>query len=178
MGVTGTQDPQVDARKPDAHGPEKKGAQEAYPAGQRWVGVGVPVLVPAGVVEGDAPVDTAGDAVREAVGLPDTDEVADDAGLPDTDDVVEGDAVADADADGVGEPGEDALGTDFRTATLRLEMVALDTPASLTSQLYTDNSAPLDMVLLGTSAVTLVNKKHAATGMPDHCTCSCNSLAA
>ena len=97
--------------------------------------MGVPVLVPAEVV-GNAP-DTTGDTVMETVvtALPDTEDVADAAGLPDTDDVVEGDAVADADADGVGEPGEDALGTDFRTATLRLEMVALDTPASLTSQL-------------------------------------------
>ena len=59
-----------------------------YPAGQGRVGVGVPVLVPAGVV-GDAPED-------EALGV------------------------------GV---------ADFRTATLRLEMVALDTPASLASQL-------------------------------------------
>ena len=134
-----------------AQGPEKKGAQVVYPAGQGRVGVGVPVLVPAGVVEGDAPVDTAGDEVRENVdaGLPDTDDVADNAELPDTNDgavaagepntdgVVEGDAVPEA--DGVGEPeDEGALGVgvgDCRTATQRLVMVALDTPASLASQL-------------------------------------------
>ena len=51
-----------------------------------------------------------------------TDELAVDAGTPDTHGVVEP----------VGEG--DMLGTDFKTATLRLVMVALDTPASLASQ--------------------------------------------
>ena len=53
----------------------------------------------------------------------------------------------------------DVLGVgvgDFRTATLRLMMVVLDTPASLASQEYVDRRAPLVNAPLGTSAVTLV----------------------
>ena len=73
------------------HTPEKKGVQEAYPAGQGFVGVGV--LIPV-VVDGGPP-DTTGDGVT--------------AGL--------------------------LVGLRTRnTATLRLRIVALDTPASLASQ--------------------------------------------
>ena len=97
----------------------------------------VRVLVPPGL-EGDAPADTAGDAVTatEDTGLPDTDNVKLVAGLPEHDEVYDGDALsdadADADADDVYVP--DALGVGFKTATLRAVIVALDTPASLASQ--------------------------------------------
>ena len=107
------------------------------------------MFVSAGLVEGDAPTDTVGDAVTDAVkldtGLPDTDDVRLDAGLPDTDDVRLGAGLpdmddvydgtgADTDADGVHEPVPDVLGVGFKMATLRAVMVAFDTPASLASQ--------------------------------------------
>ena len=69
------------------------------------------MLVSTRVVEDDARVDTAGDMVVVDTGV--------------------------LDADGVMEPDDDKLGVgvgDFRTATLRAVMVALDTPASLASQ--------------------------------------------
>ena len=106
-----------------------------YPTGQGWVGVTVRVLVPPGL-EGDAPADTAGDAVTaaEVMGLPETDNVTLVARLPEPDEVYDGDALSDGDADDVYDPVPDALGVGFKTATLRAVIVALDTPASLASQ--------------------------------------------
>ena len=54
--LTGMHAPHVVATYPSLHTPEKKGAQVVYPTGQEWVGVGV--LVPAVVVDGDTTVDT------------------------------------------------------------------------------------------------------------------------
>ena len=80
------------------------------------------MLVPSGVADNDAPADIMGDAATYGAGLPDSDEVADGSALPHADGVAELDKfVLD-------------LTADFRTATLRLRIVALNTPASLASQ--------------------------------------------
>ena len=151
VGDTTMQEPQVDGVNPTAQVPEKTGTQVAYPTGHAKGGVGDAVNTELSD-EDDDMLNTGLpeiDAVTLDAALLEMDEVALDDGLPDTDDV----------ADGLG-----VVVGDRNTATLRLVMVALSTPASLASQEYVESNAPLVMVLLGTRAVTLVYKKQEAVG--------------
>ena len=112
----------------------------------------------------DADAGCVGNAVRDGddvcVREPDSDGVRD----VDGDVVSEDDGVCVCDEDDVpvSELAEVLVAVDVgigdgkrRMATLRLRTVAFATPSSLASQEYTDCSAPLVIMLVGTSAVTL-----------------------
>jgi len=70
----------------------------------------------------------------------------------------DGDADFDALAPGDSVVVADGDGGVRRVATLRRRMVALATPASLMSQEYLLVRTPLDIMLLGTSEVTLTKR--------------------
>ena len=135
---------------------------DGVPAG---VGKAVRVSLALGVRDpinvDDADTGCVGNAVRDGddvcVRVPDVDGVCDEDGAP----VSDGEVVHELDdmlvADVVGVGVEER-----RMATLRLRTVAFATSASLDSQEYTDSSAPLVIILVGTSAVTLTYRKHCA----------------
>ena len=108
-------------------------------------------MVPAAEADAEAPVERDGVGAVLDVAEPDDDAATKD-GAADTDALAPRDNVGVADGD---------CGA-RRMATLRRRMVALATPASLMSQEYLDTSAPLDMMLLGANADTLVYRKHCA----------------